>query len=62
MVADSLGDVYQPRGLQREQDGQYQHHQHSLEEQERYHRQWQQEQSLSLFLSAFDSAMGYTRM
>jgi hypothetical protein len=44
MVADSMGDIFRSRGVQREQ--QYQYHQQSLEEQERYYRQ-QQEQSVS---------------
>jgi hypothetical protein len=43
-VADYVGDAFPHRGLQRQ--GQYQQHQQSLEEQERYYRQ-QQEQSLS---------------
>jgi hypothetical protein len=48
MVADSMGDVFRTGGLPREQqDGHYQYHQQSIEQQERYHRQWQQEQSLS---------------
>jgi len=52
MIADSMGDAPRTGGLQREQQGQYQHqqgqyHAYSLEEQERYHQQWQQEQSLS---------------
>jgi hypothetical protein len=42
-VADSLGDIFLPSTLQ--QQGQYQ--QQSLEEQERYHGQWQEEQSVS---------------
>jgi hypothetical protein len=48
-VADSMGDTFRPGGLQRQQQGQYQHQQQSLEEQERYHHQWrrQQEQSVS---------------
>jgi len=46
MIADSR-NTFRPGGLQREQQGQYQHHQQPLEEQELYHRQWQQEQSLS---------------
>ena len=45
-VADSMGDAFIHPGLQREQQGQHQYRQQSLEEQERYHRQWQQEQSL----------------
>ena len=52
MIADSMGDAPRTGGLQREQQGQYQHqqgqyHAYSLEEQERYHQQWQQEQSVS---------------
>jgi hypothetical protein len=43
----SMGDTFGPGGLQTEQQGQYQHHQQSLEEQKRYHQQWQQKQSLS---------------
>src|SRR5215467_702265 len=35
-VADSLRDALQPEGLQTEQQGQYQYHEQSLEEQERY--------------------------
>jgi hypothetical protein len=46
MGADSMGDVFRTGGLQRQQQGQYRYDQQSLEEQERYHRQ-QQEQSLS---------------
>jgi len=46
MVADSMGDAFQPGPRQRQQQGQSKYHQHSLEQQERYHR-WQQEQSLS---------------
>jgi hypothetical protein len=45
-VADYVGDGFRTGALQRQQQGQYQYHQQSLEEQERYHRQWQQEQSL----------------
>ena len=45
IVAGSMGDAFRTGGIHREQQGQ--HHQQSLEEQERYHRQWQQEQSLS---------------
>src|SRR5262244_4625915 len=40
-VADSIGDTFRPTALQREQQGQYEYHQQSLEEQERYQRQWQ---------------------
>ena len=40
-------DAPRTGGLQRQQQGQSQYHQQSLEEQERYHRQWRQEQSLS---------------
>jgi len=48
MIADSMGDAPRSGGLQREQqDGHYQYHQQSLEQHERFHRQWQQEQSLS---------------
>jgi hypothetical protein len=39
MVADSMGHTFRPEGLQRQQQARYQ--------QERCHRQWQQEQSLS---------------
>ncbi len=46
-VADSVGEALREGGLQRQQQGQYQYHQQSLEEQERYHRQWQQGQSMS---------------
>src|SRR5262249_14307516 len=47
MVADYVEDAPRTGGLQRQQQGQYQHHQQPLEELELYHRQWQQEQSLS---------------
>ena len=46
-VADSMGDAFRTGAMQRQQQEQYQDHQQSLEEQERYHRQWEQEQSLS---------------
>ena len=52
MVADSMGNTFRPGGLQRQQQAEYQHqqqeqyHLQSLGDQERYHRQ-QQEQSLS---------------
>jgi cell division protein FtsN len=45
-VADSVEDALRTRALQRQQQGQYQYHQQSLEKQERHHRQ-QQEQSVS---------------
>ena len=45
-VADSVGDALRTRALQRQQQVESQHHQQSFGEQERYHRQWQQEQSL----------------
>jgi hypothetical protein len=42
-----MGNTFRPRGLQRQQQGQYQykHHMQPLKEQERYH--WQQQQALS---------------
>ena len=43
MVADSVGDAFRTRALQRQKQEKCQHHQLSLEEQERYHSQWQQE-------------------
>ena len=45
-AADSVGDTFRPGGLQ--QQGQYQHHQQSLGEQERYPRQQQQAVSQSI--------------
>jgi len=47
MVADSIGDAFRTRALQRQQQGQHQYHQQPLEEEERYHSQWQQDKSLS---------------
>ena len=40
-VADSMGGAFRPVGQQRQEQGQYQYqcHQQSLEEEERYHRQ-----------------------
>ena len=46
-AADCVGDTFRPGGLQREQ-GQYQYHQQSLEEQERYHQEQQRSQSPSI--------------
>ena len=51
-IADSIGDA---PGFQRQQQGQYHFHQQSLGEQERYHRQWQLEQSLSLSPTAIQN-------
>jgi hypothetical protein len=45
-VEDYVGDTFPYRGLQ--QQGQYQYHQQSLEEQERYHREQQRSQSPSI--------------
>ena len=38
-VADTMGGAFRPGGLQRQQQGEYQYRQQSLEEQERYHLQ-----------------------
>jgi hypothetical protein len=46
MVADSVRDTLRTRALQRQQQEQYPYHQQSLEEQERYHRRWQQGPSI----------------
>jgi hypothetical protein len=51
-VGDSLGDTFIHLGLQ--QQGQYQHHQQSLEEQERY--PWQQQQAVSQSIVLQDSS------
>jgi len=48
-VADYVGDTFPYNGLQRQQQGQYQDHHQSPEEQERYHRQ----QSMSPSPAAF---------
>jgi hypothetical protein len=48
MVADSVGNTFRPGGLQRQQQGQYQRPQQSLEEQERYRRQQPQALSQSI--------------
>jgi len=45
-IADCMGEAFQPGDLQRQQQGQYQYNQQSLEERERYHRQHQQSQSI----------------
>jgi len=50
-VPDSMGDAFRTGAPQRQQQGQYQYHQQSLEEQERYHRQWQLSLSPSLLAS-----------
>ena len=47
-VADSVGGTFRPVGLQ--QQGQYQQHHQSLDEQERY--RWQQQQALSQSMPA----------
>src|SRR5215469_14980257 len=41
MIADS-GEAFRPRSEERQQQGQYQHHQQSSEQQERYHGQHQE--------------------
>jgi hypothetical protein len=49
-VSDSIGDSFQPRGLQREKQGQYPHqyHRQPLEEQEPYRQQQSLSPSISL--------------
>jgi hypothetical protein len=47
-VEDYVGDTFPYRGLQRQQQGQNQYHQQSLEEQERYHQEQQRSQSRSI--------------